>query len=120
LICAAIYFLIVYWWVILIIVAIIAFPFLLLWFAYSKNIDNIVSAKIVDTRPIIKRVSEKTGHTTSYGRHLSYHEHYKERDVIAGYAVEFEVVYKNGKNGTINCKEDGFTYKKIIKKMGAA
>lgn len=107
-------FLIEYWWVLLIFVGIgvvVAIPLLLA--EYSK-LQNVVKAKIVSEEPIVEQICENTGHTTSYGRHLSYHEHYRNRNVITGYNVKFVVEYKNGKRGTITCKKDSATYDRLI------
>ena len=110
----ALYFTIQYWWIILIITVVIALSVLLGCLAFNKSLDNVVSAEIISENPIISRVSEKTGHTTSYGRNLSYHEHYRDRNVITGYNITFAVEYENGKRGEITCKKGGGTYKKLI------
>lgn len=119
LLCAAVYFLFEYWWLLLIIVGILGSVVLIVWLAYLKSLDEITLAKIVVRKPKIKTISEKTGHTTSYGRYLSYHEHYRDRDVITGYDVTFWVKYKNAKETHITCEEKGIVYNKLIKKIRA-
>ena len=90
---------------------------MLLFTAYNNHIKKIIKAEIISEEPIIGRVSEKTGHTNSYGRYYSYHEHYRYRDAITGYNVKFAVEFIDGKKGTKICKKDGFTYNKLIKKI---
>ena len=114
--CAAVYFLLEYWWVLLIIVCVVGFVALIVWIAYFKSLEKIVFAKIVGRQPIIERVSEKTGHTTSYGRSLSYHEHYRDKNVITGYNVTFLVEYENNRVTHITCKEDSIVYNKLLRK----
>ena len=109
-------FLIEYWWVLLIVVGVGGTVVLTVWIAYLKSLDKIVSANIIKKIPVIETVSEKTGHTTSYGRHLSYHEHYRDRNVVTGYDVTFLVEYQNGKKSYITCREDSAAYKKLINK----
>lgn len=109
-------FLIEYWWVLLIIVGVVGSVVLILWLAYLNSLNKIVFANIIKKTPIIGTVSEKTGHTTSYGRHLSYHEHYRDRNVITGYNVTFLVEYESGKKSQITCQEGSVIYNKLIKK----
>lgn len=117
LLCGLVVLVIEFWWLILIIGVVAAVIGLIIWAAYNNNLNKVISARVVREEPIIKRVSEKTGHTTSYGRHLSYHEHYRDRDAITGYKVVFAVEYVNGKKGTITCKEGDYTYNKLIAKI---
>jgi ABC-type lipoprotein release transport system permease subunit len=116
LLCAAIYFLFAYWWLLLIIVGIVGTVTLIVWLAYLKSLDRIILAKIVARNPKVKTISEKTGHTTSYGRYLSYHEHYRDRNVITGYDVTFWVKYENGREAHITCEEKGIVYNRLFKK----
>ena len=110
-------FVINYWWVLLIFVAIAAFVGVLVFVVEYKQLQRVVTARIISEEPIIQTISEKTGHTKSYGRYYSYHEHYRDRDVITGYNVKFAVEYENGKKDTITCKRDGSTYNKLIAKI---
>lgn len=109
-------FLIEYWWVLLIVAGVGCAVAITFGLVYQSGLRNVVGARIVGEKPIIETVSEKVGHTTSYGRGLSYHEHYRDRNVITGYNVSFAVVYKNGNRGVITCKKDSWTYNKLIKK----
>jgi ABC-type bacteriocin/lantibiotic exporter with double-glycine peptidase domain len=94
-------FVIEYWWVLLIFIgmlllaAIIYFVFRI--FELKKIENDVVFAELISREPIIEQVCENTGHTTSYGRHLSYHEHYRNRNVITGYTVKFKVIIKTTK-----------------------
>lgn len=114
----AIWFLIEYWWILLIFVgmlllaAIIYFVFHV--FELKKIENDVVFAELISREPIIEQVCENTGHTTSYGRHLSYHEHYRNRNVITGYTVKFKVIYKNNKVEIITCNQDSDIYNKLI------
>lgn len=74
---------------------------------------------VLDEKPIIKRKAENTGYTVSYGRGISSHEHYQYRDVITGYDVTFDVVWKDGRNEQIKCKKDSATYNRLIEKTKA-
>jgi hypothetical protein len=111
-----VYFLMQYWWMVLIALGLGGIAGIILVVIDGCKLCNVVNAEVIDEVPIIERVSEKTGHTTSYGRGLSYHEHYRDRDVITGYNVTFAVVYKSGKRGVITCKKDSVTYNKLINK----
>ena len=107
-------FVIEYWWVLVIFAVALgglAITFLVVEY---NNLQKVVKAKVISEEPIIEQVCENTGHTTSYGRHLSYHEHYRNRNVITGYNVKFVVEYENGKRGTITCRKDSATYNKLI------
>lgn len=112
-----IWFLILYWWAVLIVLAVIALCILIGYLAFKKSLDNVVIAEIISRTPRVDTISEKTGHTKSYGRYFTYHEHYKNKDIIVGYTVKFAVVYKSGKTGTIMCKEGGGTYNKLLSKV---
>lgn len=111
-------FVIEYWWVLLIFIgmfllaAIIYFVFRI--FELKKIENDVVFAELISREPIIEQVCENTGHTTSYGRHLSYHEHYRNRNVITGYTVKFKVIYKNNKVEIIVCNQDSDIYNKLI------
>lgn len=107
-------FLIEYWWILLIFVGIVGVVAITIGVAEYSKLQKIVKAKIVSEEPIIERVCENTGHTTSYGRHLSYHEHYRNRNVITRYNVKFVVEYNNGKRGVITCQKDSSAYNKLI------
>lgn len=117
LLCGLVILVIEFWWLILIMGVVFAIIGLIVLAARNSKLNKVVYARIVREDPIIRRVSEKTGHTTSYGRHLSYHEHYRDRDAITGYKVVFAVEYVNGKKGTITCKEGDYTYNKLIAKI---
>lgn len=107
-------FLIAYWWVILLIALFVAVVAVIAFALHLKHVDNVVEAEIIEEVPITKVVSEKVGHTTSYGRGLSYHEHYRDREVVTGYNVRFAVKYKNGSRGVIICKKGGVAYNKLM------
>lgn len=115
LLCGLVALLMNYWWVLLIIIGVVGTVALTLWCAYLKSLEQIVFAEIVKKTPVIETVSEKTGHTTSYGRRLSYHEHYRDRNVITGYDVTFSVKYKNGRKSYVTCREGGTVYNKLLK-----
>lgn len=107
-------FVIEYWWVLLILLGAVGLIALIVLAVVQGRVRSVVKARVIGEDPIIERVSEKTGHTTSYGRGLSYHEHYRDRNVITGYNVKFAVEYKNGKRGVITCTKDGGTYSYLI------
>ena len=117
LVCGLIIFVISFWWVFPMVAVVMGIGYLIVFAIKRKELQKVVSARIVSEEPIIKRVSEKTGHTTSYGRYLSYHEHYRDRDVVTGYNVKFDVEYESGRRGTITCKEGDYTYNKLIAKI---
>lgn len=85
--------------------------------AHDNRLKKVVRAHIICQDPIIETISEKTGHTKSYGYYYTYHEHFRDRDVISGYKVTFSVEFENGKKDTITCKEGSYTYRKLIEKM---
>ena len=107
-------FLINYWWILLIFIGIVGVVAITLGIAWVCKLQQVVKAQIVGEEPIIERISENVGHTTSYGRYLSYHEHYRNKNVITGYNIKFVVEYKNGKRGVITCQKDSSTYNKLI------
>lgn len=118
LLCGLVYFAIKYWWILLIFIgmlllaAIIYFVFHMLELRKIEN--DVVFAELISREPIIEQVCENTGHTTSYGRHLSYHEHYRNKNVITGYTVKFKVIYKNNKAEIITCNQESDIYNKLI------
>ena len=121
LIVVAAYFVINYWWILLIIIGLLLLAIIIYAIVRSyelKQLDNnVVIAELIGREPIVEQVCENTGHTTSYGRHLSYHEHYRNRNVITGYTVRFNVLFKNGKRKVVECNENSEDYKKLIVKI---
>jgi hypothetical protein len=109
-------FVIEYWWILLVIIGMVGAVALILWIAYIGSLNRVVNAKIIGLTPIVETVSEKTGHTNSYGRYFSYHEHFRDKDVITGYDVTFSVTYENGRKSTITCRKDGIIYNRLINK----
>ena len=101
---------------ILVLISIVIIGVLAMRSAFSKRIDEVVYARIIDEEPIINRVSEKSGYSIGYGRHLSFHDHYEYRDVITGYRVRFSVVFRNGTRDMIVCRKDSDEYKKLLEK----
>ncbi len=121
LICGVVVFIIQYWWILLIFVGMLflaAIIYLIFRNIELKQLRNdVVGAEIISREPIVKQVCENTGHTTSYGRYLSYHEHYRNRNVITGYKVKFKVIFNNGSCKIIECNENSGDYKILITKM---
>lgn len=119
LIVGAIWALITYWLPILIVIlsilAIIVIIYCIYDKALKKKISRVVRARIVSKQPIFKTITEQTGFTRSYGRYYSYHEHFRDREVIVGYRVIFSVEYENGERDTITCKEDSYAYNQLVK-----
>ena len=107
-------FLIEFWWVLLIFIGIGLFVAILFFVIEQSMLKRVVKATVIDEEPIIEQVSEKTGHTTSYGRGLCYHEHYRYRNVVTGYNVTFAVEYKNGSRNEITCRKNSGKYNKLI------
>lgn len=114
LLCGLIYVVIEFWWVLVIIIAVVGIVALILWIAYNKSLDRVVSAEIIGKEPIVERQAENTGYSIGYGRHLSSREYYRYRNVITGYEITFKVRYADGKQGIIKCRENSATYNKLI------
>ena len=116
----AILFIMKYWGVILIVAFVVGILTLIIsaicFAVHDSHLKKVVRAHIISQEPIIETVSEKTGHTQSYGYYYTYHEHFRDKDVIAGYKVTFSVEFANGKKDTITCKEGSYTYRKLMKK----
>jgi hypothetical protein len=109
-----IYFIMEFWWILLIFIGMGLFVAILFFVIEQSMIKRVVKATVIGEEPIIEQVSEKTGHTTSYGRGLSYHEHYRYRNVVTGYNVTFAVEYKNGSRNEITCRKNSGKYNKLI------
>ena len=77
---------------------------------------NTVRAEIISEEPEIKRVTEKDGYSVGYGKHLSYHEHYRYKDVVTGYKVKFKLHLKGGGTRIVECHKDDLIYKQLITK----
>lgn len=116
----AILFIMKYWEIILLVafvMIILALIISVICFAvHDSRLKRVVRASIISQQPIIETVSEKTGHTQSYGYYYTYHEHFRDKDVVTGYNVTFSVEFANAKKDTITCKEGSYTYKILIKK----
>ena len=114
----AVLFLIEYWWILLIFIGMLILAAIIYFVFHTfelRKIDNeAVFVKLISREPIVEQVCENTGHTTSYGRHLSYHEHYRNRNVVTGYTVKFKVIYKNNKAEIVTCTQDSDIYNKLI------
>ena len=106
-----------YWPVLLMALAAGGLVGILFVFVNYKSLQRVVTARIIGEEPIIERVSEKTGHTRSYGRYYSYHEHYRDKDAITGYNIKFAVTYNDGKQGIMTCKKGSSTYNKLMAKI---
>ena len=120
LICIAILFVMKYFAVILLTIFVVGILVALIYAIViaveDKRLEKVVKATIIRRDPITKTVSEKTGHTNSYGYYYTYHEHYRDVDVIVGYKVMFSVLFEDGKKEYITCREASRTYKKLIHK----
>ena len=118
LIVLAVFLLMEYWWILLIFIGVLILAAIIYFAFHTAELRKIerdaVFVKLIGREPIIEQVCENTGHTTSYGRYLSYHEHYRNRNVVTGYNVKFKVVYKNNKAEIITCTQDSDTYNKLI------
>ena len=117
LLCIAILFIMNYWLPILLgilgIILLTAIIYAIIVAVENERLKQIVSARVFSRQPIVETVSEKTGFTRSYGRYYSYHEHFRDKDVVTGHRVSFSVEYQNGERDTITCKEGGRTYRKL-------
>ena len=81
-----------------------------------KYETSVIETEIINIEPIIKKQAENTGYSVGYGKHVTYHEHYRYRNVKVGDRVTFKVRWKNGNVNTITCKKDGETYLRLIQK----
>jgi hypothetical protein len=117
---AAIWFLIEYWWVLLVAGGVFVATGIILWTVFKDELNRLkkdaVSAEIVSREPIVERVAENTGYTVGYSKYLSCHEHYRYKNVVTGYKVSFDVLFKDGKRETIVCNEGSKKYKVLINK----
>ena len=77
---------------------------------YEKDV---VEAEIIKREPIIENRSEKVGSSITYGRTISYHEHYKDVTVQVGEKITFRVKWNNGKVSNITCKGGDATYTRL-------
>ena len=77
---------------------------------------NTVRAEIISEVPEIKQVAEKDGYSVGYGKHYSYHEHYRYRDEVTGYKVRFKLYLKDGRTRIVDCHKDDLIYKQLITK----
>ena len=78
---------------------------------------DVIKTQILEVKPIIERQAENTGCSVGYGKHLSYHEHYRYRDVVVGEKVVFLVFWDKGGTSEVECKKDDDVYKKLIRKV---
>jgi hypothetical protein len=76
----------------------------------------VVAAEVVSREPITERVAENTGYTVGYSKYLSCHEHYRYKNVVTGYKVTFDVLFKDGSLETIVCNEGSKKYNVLINK----
>ena len=104
--------------ILLIATAIGLIVFAILYFAMMKRYENaVVETEIIKIEPIIEKQAENTGYTVGYGKRLSYHEHYRYRDVKTGDRVTFRVTWNDGSVNTITCKKSDGTYKRLYSKL---
>ena len=112
------WFAIEYWWVLLIVLGfaiLLAILLAVFHFLNLRNLEkNVVSSELISREPIIERVSENTGYSIGYGKYLSYHDHYRYKNVITGYKVRFRVVYNNSKVDIVECIEGSAEYNKLM------
>lgn len=116
-VCGLVIFVAEFWWILLILVAISVAVALIILCAYRTKISDVVSAEVIDEKPITERVAENIGYTVGYGRWLSAREHYRYKNVVTGYKVKFVVTLRNGKKEVLTCKKDGITYNALIVKV---
>ena len=83
----------------------------------SRYKNAVVETEIINIEPIIERHAENTGYSVGYGKRLTYHEHYRYKDVKTGDKVTFRVKWKEGNTNTITCKKGDSTYKRLYAKL---
>ena len=117
----AVYFLITNWWILVVVAGVILFVGLIVLIVFLCRLEHlkkdVVSTAVISKEPIIERIAENTGFSVGYGRHLSSREYYRYRNVITGYKVKFNVLFKDGRRSVIECKEDSETYNVLITKV---
>jgi hypothetical protein len=90
------------------------------WARYSIRLkqyeNNVVETEIIKREPIMENRSEKVGSSITYGRTISYHEHFKDVTVQVGEKVTFRVKWNNGKVSNITCKGGDATYTRLREK----
>lgn len=102
----------------LIAVAIGLIVYAILYFVLMNRYKNaVVATEIIKVEPIIEKQAENTGYSVGYGKYLTYHDHYRYRDVKTGDKVTFRVWWKDGSENTITCKKGDSTYKQLYAKL---
>lgn len=87
------------------------------WVTMRRYETAVVETEIIKEEPIMKRQAESTGYSVGYGKSLSYHEHYRYKDVKVGEKVTFRVTWNNGYINTITCNEGDATFKRLYGKL---
>ena len=83
-----------------------------------KNIDNVISARIIGSKDIFEKRTEEDGYSVGYhGDDFSYMTHYRTQDVFVGRDVTFSVVYEGGKTDIITCREGSENYTILMRKV---
>jgi hypothetical protein len=103
---------------IMIIVGLIALIFFFLYVFVMYLFEKCVAeTEIIRVEPIVKKQAESTGCSVGYGKYLTYHEHYRYRNVKVGDRVTFRIKWNNGSFGTVTCKKDGETFNRLYPKL---